>query len=305
MVAARWRMCAAVALAIYSSRTPPLATCSLPSPPFVTMWKSLDALRSVARKAGAVDTVGLSDAVLRRFERSPSLAAAVEMARDKFDAAAAKPETNAHLNTDEAKAVEGTQRGYLNFYDQDAVQPFVALAAKGPWIVTTTGSVVYDAGTSPSLQPCVRLLGCVTAPCVAWVSFAAARRPNRMRHASPHGAMVCARNLGLVSTGGYGMLGFGHNPDGPLAAMQAPQVMANIMTPSLEHTNFVNAIRNEIGHTRTADSPAGQAAAAFGDTCPYVHAACIVCCAAKVGARGRGLTLVHGVGVTAMRASCA
>ena len=34
----------------------------------------------------------------------------------------------------------------LNFYPADGTQPFVPLAARGPWIVTAHGAVVYDAG---------------------------------------------------------------------------------------------------------------------------------------------------------------
>jgi len=34
----------------------------------------------------------------------------------------------------------------LNFYPRDGTQPFVPLAARGPWIVTAHGAVVYDAG---------------------------------------------------------------------------------------------------------------------------------------------------------------
>ena len=34
----------------------------------------------------------------------------------------------------------------LNFYPEDGTQPFVPLAARGPWIVTAHGAVVYDAG---------------------------------------------------------------------------------------------------------------------------------------------------------------
>jgi acetylornithine/succinyldiaminopimelate/putrescine aminotransferase len=38
------------------------------------------------------------------------------------------------------------QEGFINFYQQDAVNPYVALAARGPWIVTLKGAVLYDTG---------------------------------------------------------------------------------------------------------------------------------------------------------------
>ena len=83
----------------------------------------------------------------------------------------------------------------MNFYAQDTVNPYVALAARGPWIITTKGAVIHDSG-------------------------------------------------------GYGMLGHGHAPEKVLAAMSKPHVMANVMTPSLSQMQIVDALREEIGHTR-------------------------------------------------------
>ena len=68
------------------------------------------------------------------------------------------------------------------------------------------------------------------------------------------------------------MLGFGHNPKSIIEAMSEPQVMANIMTPSFQHQDFMDAIRWEIGHSRSADSPVGKTATEFQDQCPYVCA---------------------------------
>ena len=38
------------------------------------------------------------------------------------------------------------QSGFVNFYDKEALMPFVPLAAKGPWVVTLHGAVVHDNG---------------------------------------------------------------------------------------------------------------------------------------------------------------
>ena len=46
---------------------------------------------------------------------------------------------------DQAQQAE-LQSGYVNFYADDAVNPYVALAAKGPWIVTSKGAVLHDSG---------------------------------------------------------------------------------------------------------------------------------------------------------------
>jgi len=60
---------------------------------------------------------------------------------------------------------------------------------------------------------------------------------------SMHGAVV-------HDSGGYGMLGFGHNPGHILKAMSEERVMANHMTPSTSHATFTDALRAEIGRSR-------------------------------------------------------
>ncbi|MCA8962725.1 MAG: aminotransferase class III-fold pyridoxal phosphate-dependent enzyme [Planctomycetes bacterium] len=50
------------------------------------------------------------------------------------------------LTLSEREQIAAIQSDIVNFYADDAVNPYVALAAKGPWIITTTGAVVHDAG---------------------------------------------------------------------------------------------------------------------------------------------------------------
>ena len=151
-------------------------------------------LHPLRAHAGHVRTPGLSDEVIERFGAThPQLSAAIEAALDAFEAIKAEfPEL---LDLDEAEQMRIAQAGFLNFYPDDAVNPYIAIAARGPWVVTLKGAVVYDCG-------------------------------------------------------GYGMLGFGHTPFAVLSAMAKPQVMANIMTPSLSHLRLDRALRAEIGHTR-------------------------------------------------------
>ena len=47
---------------------------------------------------------------------------------------------------DEDSQIREIQSAYVNFYADDAVNPFVALAGRGPWIVTLKGAVVHDSG---------------------------------------------------------------------------------------------------------------------------------------------------------------
>ena len=50
------------------------------------------------------------------------------------------------LKKDELAVVQTLQEGYVNFYNPDALMPYVPLAAKGPWIVTLHGAVIHDSG---------------------------------------------------------------------------------------------------------------------------------------------------------------
>ena len=154
----------------------------------------IDHLAPLRQHGGARLTVGLDDTALQRLASGhPQLVAAVEAAAVAFEQV--KGEFGDLLELDEAEQIAATQQGFVNFYADDAVTPYVALVARGPWVVTLKGAVLYDAG-------------------------------------------------------GYGMLGFGHTPADVLDAMARPQVMANIMTPSLSQKRFVTALRKEIGHRR-------------------------------------------------------
>ena len=144
--------------------------------------------------AGKRMTTGLDDDTLSRLAQShPDLVAAVDAAVAEH--AQLSGEFADLFAMDEDAQLRAVQAGYVNFYAEDAINPYVALTARGPWIVTLNGAVLYDAG-------------------------------------------------------GYGMIGFGHTPDAVMQAMAKPQVMANIMTPSLSQLRFDRALRKEIGHSR-------------------------------------------------------
>ncbi|PNY71434.1 aminotransferase class III-fold pyridoxal phosphate-dependent enzyme [Stenotrophomonas pavanii] len=154
----------------------------------------IERLAPLRDQPGTRLTTGLDDATLTALSaRHPQLVAAVDAAAEEF--ARVQADLGPLLAQDEQAQVDAMQDGFVNFYADDAVTPYVALAARGPWVVTLKGAVLYDAG-------------------------------------------------------GYGMLGFGHTPDAVLEAMARPQVMANIMTPSLSQQRFITALRSEIGHRR-------------------------------------------------------
>ena len=170
----------------------------------------LDTLAPLRAHAGNRRTAGLDDATVLKFAAThPDLIEAIQAAGDEY--ARIRDEFAELLDLDESAQALAVQSGFVNFYSNDTVNPYVALAARGPWVVTLKGAVLHDSG-------------------------------------------------------GYGMLGFGHTPKAVLETMARPQVMANIMTPSLSQLRFDRAIRKEVGHTRSSKA---------GNHCPYDKFLCL------------------------------
>jgi acetylornithine/succinyldiaminopimelate/putrescine aminotransferase len=175
--------------------TPPKGLSAAKNTTFKEYFMSItQRLHEMRNHGGAALTLGLPDDVILRFaERDPRLAEAVEVAYAEFrELCADRPEL---LAMDEEGQIREIQSDYVNFYADDAVNPFVGLAGRGPWLVTLKGAILYD-------------------------------------------------------TGGYGMLGFGHNPTAVLDAINQPHLMANIMTPQVSQKRFTDRLRREIGQNR-------------------------------------------------------
>ena len=106
---------------------------------------SLSYLEEMRGCGGAAQCSGLSDEAIRRFLAShPSLGSAIERAYAHF-----KGLQQSHpdfVALDEATQVQTAHAGLTNFYAEDAVNPYVAAGAAGPWVVTLKGAVVYDCG---------------------------------------------------------------------------------------------------------------------------------------------------------------
>ena len=102
-------------------------------------------LEDLRRGSGKTRTQGLPDAVVERMAAQfPELAEAIDDALAAQHALATEfPDL---LKLDEAAQLARVQADFVNFYADDAVNPYVALAARGPWIVTLTGAVIHDSG---------------------------------------------------------------------------------------------------------------------------------------------------------------
>ncbi len=105
----------------------------------------IEHLEYIRSAGGKRRTEGLSDEAICRFTTTdPELAEAVEAAREQLDHL--KEEFPELVALDEADQVEAIEAGLVNFYADDTVNPYVSLAARGPWIVTTKGAVLHDNG---------------------------------------------------------------------------------------------------------------------------------------------------------------
>lgn len=97
------------------------------------------------RAHGKVRTTGLDDAVILDFAaRDPQLGEAVAAAAAEY--ARIRDEFPELLALDENAQAAQVQADFLNFYAADAANPYVAVTARGPWIVTLKGAVLYDTG---------------------------------------------------------------------------------------------------------------------------------------------------------------
>lgn len=105
----------------------------------------LEQLAALRAHPGVKLTLGLADETIERFlSRDPLLALAIDEALLQYRAIAAEfPEI---LDLDEAEQMQRVQAGFVNFYAEDAVNPYVAIAARGPWVVTLKGAIVHDSG---------------------------------------------------------------------------------------------------------------------------------------------------------------
>ncbi|HEX7339202.1 MAG TPA: aminotransferase class III-fold pyridoxal phosphate-dependent enzyme [Rhodanobacteraceae bacterium] len=105
----------------------------------------IEMLREMREFGGAQRTRGLDDATIERFAASdPKLGQAIESALARHRAL--RDEFADFLKLDEAEQLAQAQAGYVNFYPDDAISPYLPGAAKGPWIVTLKGAVIHDNG---------------------------------------------------------------------------------------------------------------------------------------------------------------
>jgi acetylornithine/succinyldiaminopimelate/putrescine aminotransferase len=106
---------------------------------------SLEKLKALRDFAGPRQTLGLDDATVERFlPKFPELRQAIDEAHRWWSCL--KHEYPEWFKKSEVDLIHFLQSEFVNFYKDVAINPYVAFAAKGPWIITSHGAVIHDNG---------------------------------------------------------------------------------------------------------------------------------------------------------------
>ena len=106
------------------------------------MASAMALLEQMRNASGTPETIGLPDNVILDFMNSDNtLVQAIEEAYAKHSLFPSEK-----LMMAEVDLVKDLQQDYVNFYAPATVNPYVAIAGRGPWIVTSHGAVLHDNG---------------------------------------------------------------------------------------------------------------------------------------------------------------
>ena len=103
-------------------------------------------LAEIRNNTGNKKTVGLKDEIITRFSSKDqnlirAISEASEVHKQHLDEFGEE-----YMMMDESDLITHLQSDYVNFYAPATVNPYVAIAARGPWIVTSHGAVLHDNG---------------------------------------------------------------------------------------------------------------------------------------------------------------
>ena len=103
-------------------------------------------LAEIRNNTGNKKTVGLKDDIITRFSsKDHNLIRAISEASDVHQQHL-EEFGKKYMMMDESDLITHLQSDYVNFYAPATVNPYVAIAARGPWIVTSHGAVLHDNG---------------------------------------------------------------------------------------------------------------------------------------------------------------
>ncbi|CAD7963518.1 unnamed protein product [Amoebophrya sp. A120] len=103
----------------------------------------MDLLHEMRKHAGPRLTVGLPQEYIKKFlVEDHQLVLAIQHAHEKWK----QLDPAQTYRKPEGQLIAELQQGWCHLYPEDTRNPYVPLAAKGPWIVTMYGAVLHDNG---------------------------------------------------------------------------------------------------------------------------------------------------------------
>ena len=100
----------------------------------------LDTLRTLRQPENVFrSTTGVRKGLLKKFESDPDFQTAVKQALEVVP-------NLPPVREPESTRAKKVQNGMVALYDTATINPYIPMAARGPWLITDTGAVVYDAG---------------------------------------------------------------------------------------------------------------------------------------------------------------
>lgn len=106
---------------------------------------SIEKLKDIRSVVGKAQTKGLGDEYIATLIQDfPQLVEVIDEAHTQhLNYRREYPEL---LKMDEESLIQHLQTDLVNFYQEYNINPYVALVAKGPWLVTLHGAVLHDSG---------------------------------------------------------------------------------------------------------------------------------------------------------------
>ena len=106
----------------------------------------LSMLEDIRKNSGETDTKGLSNSEISNFlSMDESLKEAITQAH-QYHSELRESLGSEILMKNEKELVNHLQEGFVNFYAPATINPYVAISAQGPWIITSHGAVIHDNG---------------------------------------------------------------------------------------------------------------------------------------------------------------
>ncbi|HJM44902.1 MAG TPA: aminotransferase class III-fold pyridoxal phosphate-dependent enzyme [Candidatus Poseidoniaceae archaeon] len=162
------------------------------------MHSKLSRLEHIRDNSGSAKTIGLPDEVIDScFDSFIELGQAIDEASEIHNNLISEFGIEI-TNMDERNLIDLLQKDYVNFYPEPCINPYVALSAKGPWIVTSHGAVLHDNGGYGMLGMGHGPDNVISAMKHNWVmanvmtpSFSQKRLADRLRKEVGHSRDVC------------------------------------------------------------------------------------------------------------------